>query len=143
MMRTLLVAAAGYAAYRYFSRPHRLGRQSADYEAIPDDVLTRRVRGQLAAAIADAGRIQVSAAQGTVTLRGTVLSGERDQALNVALSVPGVLKVLNQLEPQPQEPQSTGRAAMKSGFAHPPQPAGATKDSDPDLESAPGFRGAR
>jgi osmotically-inducible protein OsmY len=149
MIRALLVvAAAGYVGYKYFSRlrAQRVQDQASDYRAkgIADNALSKRVRKRLAGLLTDIRRVHVSADRGTVTLRGSVPADERDRALNAALSVPGVLQLVNQLEVQAQpESPAIERGPMKSGMASGAQPPGEAKGSDPDLGSDPGFLSGR
>lgn len=108
MIRSLvLLAAAGAAAAYLYSR----GRPAAPRKAAPmpdDRGIEEAVRERLAGVVADPGAVHVTVREGIASLRGPVLPGERDRALNAVLGVPGVLEVSNFLEPvEPARPMAT------------------------------------
>jgi hypothetical protein len=73
------------------------GRFSAG--AVDDKRLVDRVRARLGRVCSHPRAIGVEASEGVVTLRGPVLSAEVDAVLAAAGAVPGVARVLNDLEP--------------------------------------------
>lgn len=91
--------AAGVYQYRQSRRPSREQLRPAD--AVPDDMLAERVRVSIAGAASSP--VEVSAANGVVSLRGRTRSrAERDLVEAAALAVPGVSQVTNFLEIQDQ-----------------------------------------
>lgn len=108
---TLFAAAAGVAAYLYLKKDRghaHAPAPEASGEPLPDHELEARVREALAGRVADPGALHITVQQGTVSLRGAVLPGERDGALAAVLGVPGVMQVKNLLEPvEPVEPLAT------------------------------------
>lgn len=69
----------------------------------PDDgVLVERVRAALGRAVSHPKAIDVDACDGTVCLRGPILTHEVRSLLRAVESVPGVTHVENQLEPHDQ-----------------------------------------
>jgi osmotically-inducible protein OsmY len=93
-----MVALAGLAfyAYRYLNTAGAARRRAAP--ARPSDTLiAQRVRKRLAK-LAAPDSFQVSAHEGTITLRGTAAPGARDRLLREALAVPGVSTVVNRLD---------------------------------------------
>jgi hypothetical protein len=67
-------------------------------EAVSDDVLHERVRSKLGRVSSHPGAIEVSVSDGQVTLRGPILSTEVQQTFNAVRGVPGVKRVINELE---------------------------------------------
>ena len=101
ILTVLAVAAvaAGVYQYRQSRRPSHQQRQPAG--AVPDDMLSDRVRVSIAGAASSP--VHVSAANGVVSLRGRIRSrAERDLVEAAALAVPGVSQVTNFLEIQDQ-----------------------------------------
>ena len=99
------LAVAAVAAGLYHYRGHYRGRyrsRSSFREDRPtDDVLAERVRLSIGGAASNP--VQVTAADGIVTLRGRVRSrAESDLVVAAALAVPGVTQVTNYLETQDQ-----------------------------------------
>lgn len=68
---------------------------------VPDDVLAERVRARMGHIVSHSS-IDVQAVQGEVTLRGPVLDAEIEGLLRAVRAVPGVRRVVNQLEPHPR-----------------------------------------
>jgi hypothetical protein len=68
-------------------------------DAVDDRRLIERVRAQLGRASSHPRAIDVEAANGTVTLRGPILTRELDNLLAAVGSVRGVKAVVNELEP--------------------------------------------
>ena len=97
-MKTLLIIAAAAAAYYVLSNRRQRPVQD-DGRPLADDVLAKRVRQSLDGVIGDAERLDIRARQGVVSMSGRVAKGERDRALAVVLAVPGVMEVINYLEP--------------------------------------------
>src|SRR5215207_10566308 len=71
----------------------RLRRDRTD-----DEVLVERVRAALGRSVSHPGAIDVSAAQGRVTLRGQVLAGEADDLVASVARVRGTRDVVDDLE---------------------------------------------
>ena len=67
-------------------------------EDVDDAVLEARVRSRLGHVMANPGSIEVSAADGCVTLAGPVLAEEADRLLATAEAVPGVRDVVSRLD---------------------------------------------
>lgn len=67
-------------------------------EEVEDPVLEARVRSELGRLVSNPGDIQVSAEQGSVTLSGSVPTGEMDDLLAGVEAVRGVRKVVDRLE---------------------------------------------
>jgi uncharacterized membrane protein len=63
-----------------------------------DDLLALRVRSKVGRAVSHPHAIDVSAANGSVTLEGAVLRDELEALLHAVKSVPGVTGVVNKLE---------------------------------------------
>ena len=68
------------------------------HEEVTDDVLVDRVRSKLGRYPVHVGAIDVTAENGNVTLRGSILAKEVPQVLRAARLVRGVKAVDNQLE---------------------------------------------
>jgi uncharacterized membrane protein len=68
------------------------------HEVVGDDVLVQRVRSRMGRCVSHPHAVQVSAAEGTVTLRGQVLAGEEKALLSCVARVPGVTMVDDRLE---------------------------------------------
>jgi osmotically-inducible protein OsmY len=66
-------------------------------EAVPDEVLTERVRAELGHHVDSVRRIEISAAAGRVTLRGAVGDQDRDDIVNTVRHVRGVEEVDDQM----------------------------------------------
>ncbi len=66
-------------------------------EEPPDSVLEARVRSRLGRLCSHPHAIDVTARQGTVTLRGDVLAGEVEELVHGISEIPGVRKVENEL----------------------------------------------
>jgi uncharacterized membrane protein len=64
---------------------------------VSDEVLTERVRAALGRAVSHPRAIDVSTANGSVTLNGTVLERERAELLDVVCSVRGVGEIADEL----------------------------------------------
>jgi uncharacterized membrane protein len=64
----------------------------------PDDVLERRVRSRLGHVLTHPKPVEVHVQRGTVTLRGPVLESEVDRAVRDIRMVPGVHRVVDDLE---------------------------------------------
>jgi uncharacterized membrane protein len=79
----------------------RFGR-AFRHDRTSDDVLVPRVRAEMGRVVSHPHAIEVSAEGGVVTLRGPILSGEARRLLAAVRRVPGVVKVVNQLEPHQQ-----------------------------------------
>ncbi len=77
----------------------RLRRETAD-----DEILHERVRSALGRVVSHPGAIEVSVADGLVTLQGQVLAQELDELLKTVRGVRGVSEVRNELtvSPSPQ-----------------------------------------
>jgi osmotically-inducible protein OsmY len=67
-------------------------------EEVDDAVLEARVRSRLGHVMANPGSIEVSAADGCVTLAGPVLAEEAERLLATAETVPGVRDVVSRLD---------------------------------------------
>lgn len=67
-------------------------------ESVSDDQLVARVRAELGHHVEHARAIEVSAEDGTVTLRGTVLAAEVPGVVGAVARVRGVARVENQLD---------------------------------------------
>jgi len=67
-------------------------------EQVDDDVLHERVRAAIGRAVSRAGAIEVSVANGCVTLSGPVLLEEVGELVATAEGVRGVREVINQLD---------------------------------------------
>jgi osmotically-inducible protein OsmY len=67
-------------------------------ERVLDDVLVARVRAELGRHTRHVRAIEVSAADGTVTLRGPILAEEAGEVLAAVEKVPGILGVENRLD---------------------------------------------
>ena len=66
---------------------------------VDDDVLVERLRAKLGRVCSHPRAIDVLAREGEVTLRGPVLSREVQGLINRMETVPGVQRVINELEP--------------------------------------------
>lgn len=64
----------------------------------PDHIIVERVRAKLGRFVSHPGSIEVTATDGTVTLRGPVLRHEVDTLLKVVRAVPGVKGIDNRLQ---------------------------------------------
>ena len=73
-------------------------RRRLEREPVSDEVLAERVRARIGRNIAHPGSIDVSVAQGVVTLRGPILASEVSRILRAVRAVAGVREVLNELE---------------------------------------------
>jgi hypothetical protein len=73
-------------------------RPRVDEAAVPDDVLTERVRARIGHAVGHPGSIEVSSRDGIVSLAGPVLAKEVDGLLDTARKTPGVEDVENRLD---------------------------------------------
>jgi len=106
----------------------RLRSSSAPHE-VTDEVLVERVRAALGRAVSHPGAIEVHAADGQVTLAGSVLAEEYSTLLEVVLSVQGVADVLDELavydsaegipELQGGRPRPRPRSALMQQFGSP------------------------
>lgn len=74
-------------------------RKKLDQQPVDDDVLIARVRAKMGRYVSHPHAIEVGASQGTVTLKGLVLSSEVEELVVAISHVPGVSRVINQLEP--------------------------------------------
>ncbi len=115
MKAMTILAAAALAAGLYHYRRYVGRGRAAPEPRITDAVLAERVRDGIAGATSSA--VDVRAADGIVTLRGTVKRAERDLALAAALGVPGVRRVTNQLEVEDLSTEPGAQGAAKTGFA--------------------------
>ena len=68
------------------------------HELVSDDILVERVRSQLGRGLSHASSIKVSANDGCVVLRGSILENERNRLLRRVRSIRGVKSVDDQLE---------------------------------------------
>lgn len=109
------MAVAALAAGVYHYRRHLRPGRAAPGPRITDAVLAERVRDGIAGATS--GPVDVRVADGVVTLRGTVKRAERDLALAAALGVPGVRRVVNQLEVEDPAAEPAGQGSMNAGFS--------------------------
>jgi uncharacterized membrane protein len=75
---------------------------------VPDEILAERLKAKLGRFTSHPGAIEVSASSGTVTLKGPVLSYERDRVVRAARNVPGVRGVVDQLEEHKQQDNVSG-----------------------------------
>lgn len=66
---------------------------------VEDDVLAERVRARLGRVCSHPRAVDVLAREGEITLRGPVLSREVQQLIHQIERVPGVGRVINELEP--------------------------------------------
>jgi uncharacterized membrane protein len=73
-------------------------RTAAHHVAVSDDVLVQRVRSRMGRAVSHPHAVEVSAADGRVTLHGPVLAGEAEPLLAAVERVPGVTSVDDRLE---------------------------------------------
>jgi uncharacterized membrane protein len=89
-------------------------------EEVPDDILVERVRAQLGRAASHPGSIEASASQGAVTLRGPVLKRESKRVVRTVGAVPGVRRVIDQMETHEQQGDIPG---LQGGKARVPQRA--------------------
>jgi uncharacterized membrane protein len=67
-------------------------------ESAGDEILHERVRSALGRVVSHPGAVEVSAAEGCVTLQGQVLADELDDLLRAVRGVRGVTEVRNELE---------------------------------------------
>lgn len=93
-------------------------RRLAD-EPVDDRRLVERVRARLGRASSHPRALEVTAADGTVTLRGPILAREVDDVLATATGVTGVTSVATELEPHESSDgipalQGEGRVADRS-----------------------------
>jgi hypothetical protein len=88
-------------------------------EAVPDRVLTERVRSHLGRVVSHPGALEVSATGGRVTLSGPILAHEVERVLGCVRAVPGVREVDNRLEAH----ESAGRLPSLQGGEERPGPA--------------------
>jgi hypothetical protein len=65
---------------------------------VGDDVLRERVRARIGTVVGHPSAIEVSVADGSVTLRGPVLADEVDRLMRRVRGVPGVREAINQLD---------------------------------------------
>jgi hypothetical protein len=70
----------------------------AGEEEVSDDKLCARVRSEMGRGVGHPGSVEVTASNGTVTLRGPVLADEVKGLISCVRSVRGVKDVINQLE---------------------------------------------
>ncbi len=68
---------------------------------VPDDILIERVRARIGREVAHPGSIGVSAASGEVTLTGVALESERQRLIGAVRRVPGVARVLCEVQVHP------------------------------------------
>lgn len=87
------------AAHRLHGAVHEAGRRWHHEGPVDDRILEERVRARLGRNTSHPDAIEVSAADGVVTLRGPILASEMDRALRAADRVPGVDAVVSELEP--------------------------------------------
>jgi uncharacterized membrane protein len=73
------------------------------HEVVTDDLLVQRVRARMGRAVSHPHAVEVSAADGRVTLRGPVLTGDVRELLSSVTRVPGVVAVDDQLEVHTQD----------------------------------------
>lgn len=103
MMRFLLGAGLGAAAM-YLLDPHKgLERQAALQRRLSglteqDRMLAEHVRGALSDLTSHPRAVAIQARRGVVTLTGPVLASESAGLLAGVARLPGVLRVVNQLE---------------------------------------------
>jgi uncharacterized membrane protein len=72
------------------------------HEPVEDDVLTERVRAKLGRLVSHSHAVEVSAANGVVTLKGPILKREAGGLVRAIARVPGVCDVVDQLESHEQ-----------------------------------------
>lgn len=91
-------------------------RRSLRPEAVPDDVLTARVRAKLGRVVSHPHAITVTASNGTVTLDGPVLARETRDLLKAVRRVPGVRDVVDRLD---VHKRAEGIPALQGGVPRP------------------------
>jgi uncharacterized membrane protein len=66
---------------------------------VSDEVLADRVRARLGRAVTHPGALEVRASSGHVVLLGPILATERERLIRAVAGVPGVVDVIDRLEP--------------------------------------------
>jgi uncharacterized membrane protein len=89
-------------------------RRGLAAEEVPDDVLAERVRARLGRVSQHPGSIEIDARQGTVTLRGPVLKRESKRVVRAAAAVPGVGRVIDELDAYKQPDNIPGLQGGRS-----------------------------
>lgn len=107
------------AAHRLHGAVHEAGRRWRHQGPVDDRILEERVRARLGRYASHPGAIEVSAADGVVTLRGPILTSEMDRAVRAADRVPGVDAVVSELEPHDT---ADGVPALQGGSPPPGEP---------------------
>jgi osmotically-inducible protein OsmY len=99
---TAVEEAAGTTARDLANRTRGVWHEAAsrfrDGEPVDDDVLVDRVRSRIGHVTSHPRAIDVSCAEGEVTLRGDVLEGERTRLLATVASTDGVAAVNDELD---------------------------------------------
>jgi len=80
---------------------------------VSDEVLHERVRARIGAAVAHAGSIEATVADGVVTLRGPILVDDVDRLLRRVRSVRGVGEVIDELDVHAEPDGARGPAASR------------------------------
>jgi hypothetical protein len=88
-------------------------------ETVDDDTLRERVRAQLGRFVSHPRAIEVSAANGVVTLRGPILQAEVTRLLRAVERIPGVREIAPELDEHVVQdiPALQGRATPRSALS--------------------------
>ena len=98
------------------------------HEIVPDDLLVQRVRSAMGRAVSHPHAIEVSAAEGVVTLRGDILAGDVRSLLSRVSQVQGVAAIEDQLDVHTQsEPVPSLQGGYRRQNARPAQWAPVTR----------------
>jgi hypothetical protein len=89
--------AQSYAQGKVAKAKSAVQHRTAD-EVVSDEKLVARVRSEMGRVLSHPGSVEVTAINGSVTVRGPVLSSEFDALMKCVYAVPGVREVVNQVE---------------------------------------------
>lgn len=85
-------------------------------QAPSDDILIQRIRAEMGHKVRNVKSIEVIAENGEVTLKGPILAEEVDRLYNCVRNVPGVTRVINELNIHHTPDHTQGQMEGKPSF---------------------------